>query len=32
VVPGDGTEVWEKIYMNREEKRGGKEIDGCPLQ
>jgi hypothetical protein len=35
VVPGDGTEVWGEIYMNRGrvgEERGGKEMDGCPLQ
>jgi hypothetical protein len=34
VVPGDGTEVWEKKYINRGrvgEERGGKEMDGCPL-
>jgi hypothetical protein len=34
VVPGDGTEVWGKIHMNRGrvgEERRGKEMDGCPL-
>jgi hypothetical protein len=34
VVPGDGTEVWGEIHMNRgrvEEERGGKETDRCPL-
>jgi hypothetical protein len=34
VVPGDGTEVWGKIHMNRGrvgEEQGGKEMDGCPL-
>jgi hypothetical protein len=34
VVPGDGTDVWGKIHMNRGrvgEERRGKEMDGCPL-
>jgi hypothetical protein len=34
VVPGDGTEVWGKIHMNRGrvgEERRGKETDRCPL-
>jgi hypothetical protein len=34
VVPGDSTEVWGEIHINRGrvgEERGGKEIDGCPL-
>jgi hypothetical protein len=34
VVPGDGTEVWGKIHINRRrvgEERGGKETDRCPL-
>jgi hypothetical protein len=34
VVPGDGTDVWGKIHMNRGrvgEERRGKETDGCPL-
>jgi hypothetical protein len=34
VVPGDGTEVWGEIHMNKGrvgEGRGGKETDGCPL-
>jgi hypothetical protein len=34
VVPGDGTEVRGRIYMNRGrvgEERGGKETDRCPL-
>jgi hypothetical protein len=35
VIPGDGTEVRGGIHMNRRrvgEERGGKEMDGCPLQ
>jgi hypothetical protein len=34
VVPGDDTEVWGRIHMNRGrvgEERGGKETDGCLL-
>jgi hypothetical protein len=34
VVPGDSTEVWGEIHMNRGrvgEERGGKETDRCPL-
>jgi hypothetical protein len=34
VVPGDSTEVWGEIHMNRGrvgEERGGKETNGCPL-
>jgi hypothetical protein len=33
VVPGDSTEVWGEIHMNRGrvgEERGGKETDRCP--
>jgi hypothetical protein len=35
VVPGDGTEVWGEIHMNRGrvgEEKGGKEANGCPLK
>jgi hypothetical protein len=35
VVPGDSTEVWGEIHMNRGrvgEERGGKEMDRCPLK
>jgi hypothetical protein len=34
VVPGDGTDVWGKIHMNRGrvgEERRGKEMDRYPL-
>jgi hypothetical protein len=34
VVPGDGTDVWGRIPMNKGrvgEERRGKETDGCPL-
>jgi hypothetical protein len=34
VVPGDGTDVWGEIHMNKGrvgEERRGKEMDRCPL-